>query len=1039
MTSDLNAISAERGVEPTFFMGDMNARTAELLGNNDCLIFGKDHEAIDSLESPSFVRKSKDTQINAYGKQMLQFCQDHDFEIVNGTSRADTEGEFTFASHQGKSVIDYALCCPLGREIISEFEVSVATLSHHFPIRISFCPSFFSPLSSPGGGEEAAEDCGSTAAGDQRALIPLPKVVMEDDEDTRNRIQARLESRTEMFQHGVTGVLSGCVLLADSVSLPETIRAFTRPCLAVAVSLVHMLLSTLVPCKKSSASEKHYKREGWFTSKCQDLKTVMIRALRFFRRHSDNRNLDRYLEAKQEYKEEVDRAWKHYNRDIENCIIRAHRERDSRSLFREVKKRLGLGLGKSNTSSISPASWLGYFRTVLSSKTLERAEWEDDGQRTSECDILDRPFTKREIAKAIDQLKIRKAPGVWGIPNLLLRICKDPLLSILEPLFNYILEYGKYPQEWAIALIQPIFKGKGSVSDPSNYRGISLLPNLGKLCTRILNQRFTNWLEENDEDTDFQAGFKKNYSTMDQCFVLNTIVSKTLSRKGGRLMCAFIDFKRAFDSLSRQALLYKLREAGVNGKFYSVLKSMYEGATFAVRHGKDHRTGEEPYTAGVFQGDQLSPKLFTFFIRDLVDELGSVVHHAPELQGRPVNCLLYADDLAILSVTKIGLQRQLNKLKEYCAKWGLEVNVDKSKVVVFRESGRLTSNDVFWYGSGKLEVVKHFKYLGMIFSSNGTFNKHVEGLASKVRRSLLSLVKFRWRFRELPAQTLLMLFDTLLKPVILYGAEVFISQLLSKTAERQLDIGHSNWCRTVLGVPRGTPSAGVLWELGRPMVSRVAVIRSLKFFFRLSVAKRDRLIYLALLEQKALVEKGKHCWGRGIKTFLDDAGLCYLWDSRFSVGEVVKKECSIVKQRILDICAAETAEALASSLQLKEYGNWNKRMGPHDVYNVLDLNRRQALSIFRLNCVYSLPIRKVVQSTEEYECQLCLTAFPKSKVWHHFLYTCRRLPKCSLVSRVDPRSSHAFDLSSSTSENAEKFRDRIFEVIMSIRHQKQNF
>jgi hypothetical protein len=674
-----------------------------------------------------------------------------------------------------------------------------------------------------------------------------------------------------------------------------------------------------------------------------------------------------------------------------------------------------------------------HFRSVLSADTLERTEWKDDDRRTTECQILDVPFTKREIAQAIDQLKVRKAPGIWGIPNLLLRICKNQLLSILEPLFNYILQHGKYPKEWVVALIQPIYKGKGSTSDPANYRGISLLPNLGKLLTRIMNQRLSRWLEVVGRDTDFQAGFKRNYSTMDQCFVLNTIVSKSLSRKGGQLMCVFVDLRRAFDSLSRQALLFKLRQAGMNGKFYGVIKNMYEGATFSVRHGKNHRTEGEPYTAGVFQGDQLSPKLFTFFIRDLVDELGKVVHHAPELQGTPVTTLMYADDLAILSVTKIGLQRQLNKLREYCEQWGLEVNVGKTKAMVFRESGRVSTNDVFWYGNAKLEVVSHFKYLGMVFSSNGKFVKHVEVLATKVRRSLHSLVKFRWRFRELSNQTLLLLFDTLLKPVILYGAEVYSSQLLSKASLCQLDTGHGIWCRTVLGVPRGTPSSGVFWELGRDKVSMISALRALKFFLRVSTAKRDRLIYLALLEQRSLVARKKVCWGSGIKKFLDHAGVGFLWDSNFLAGEVTKQEFSAVKRRIIDIGVAEMSAALSSSVQLKRYGTQVISRGMPASYSSLDLIKRQSLAIFRLNCVYSLPIAKLPLIPDKYECQLCNESFTKPTVWHHFLYSCRRLPKCSLVARVDPLSPHAFGLTIASTNSAIRFRDRIFEIMVAVR------
>jgi hypothetical protein len=54
-----------------------------------------------------------------------------------------------------------------------------------------------------------------------------------------------------------------------------------------------------------------------------------------------------------------------------------------------------------------------------------------------------------------------------------------------------------------------------------------------------------------------------------------------------------------------------------------------------------------------------------------------------------ISHLLYADDLALISDTVFGLQRQLNILADYCREWGLTVNIDKTKIIVFRRGGQL--------------------------------------------------------------------------------------------------------------------------------------------------------------------------------------------------------------------------------------------------------------------------------------------------------------------------------------------------------------
>ena len=77
------------------------------------------------------------------------------------------------------------------------------------------------------------------------------------------------------------------------------------------------------------------------------------------------------------------------------------------------------------------------------------------------------------------------------------------------------------------------------------YRGISLLNTSSKIYSYILNKRLTQWVEENSTVNEAQAGFRRNYSTVDHIFTLLTLVQKQLLNNG-KLYVAFIDFKKAF-------------------------------------------------------------------------------------------------------------------------------------------------------------------------------------------------------------------------------------------------------------------------------------------------------------------------------------------------------------------------------------------------------------------------------------------------------------------------------------------------------------
>ena len=144
-----------------------------------------------------------------------------------------------------------------------------------------------------------------------------------------------------------------------------------------------------------------------------------------------------------------------------------------------------------------------------------------------------------------------------------------------------------------------------------------------------------------------------------------------------KLYSCFIDFRKAFDSIWHSALFLKLQKLGIGGPFYNIIKDMYKTVTARVRCGQ---TLSEKFRIqkGVKQGDILSPLLFNIFLNDLIPLLNDPENTPPTLLTKDVGCLLYADDLVILSTSKEGLQRSLDKLNQYCPTWKLDINVAKS-------------------------------------------------------------------------------------------------------------------------------------------------------------------------------------------------------------------------------------------------------------------------------------------------------------------------------------------------------------------------
>ena len=165
---------------------------------------------------------------------------------------------------------------------------------------------------------------------------------------------------------------------------------------------------------------------------------------------------------------------------------------------------------------------------------------------------------------------------------------KDVILFMTK-LFNTNFDKGIYPSDWAKAIIVPIHK-KGDIHLVDSYTGVSLFSIVSKCYTSILHTRLYNWLgkKRKDKIVEMQAGFNRNYSTTNQIFNLYAIAQKCLSKKGQKLYVAFVDFKKAFDSVHHDKLLQAMQKEGVQGKFFASIKFMYDSLLSCVRENSEY-------------------------------------------------------------------------------------------------------------------------------------------------------------------------------------------------------------------------------------------------------------------------------------------------------------------------------------------------------------------------------------------------------------------------------------------------------------------
>lgn len=469
--------------------------------------------------------------------------------------------------------------------------------------------------------------------------------------------------------------------------------------------------------------------------------------------------------------------------------------------------------------------------------------------RIVDTSSLDSPFTVAEVDAGV--LRLQRCKASVGLLSLdALRAGSDRLSGCVASLLNACVRVGRLPPDWALCRITPIHKG-GDATVAGNYRGIAVSTVLAKLYASLLTRRLSEWSERHHLRAVGQAGFRAGHSTVDQMLVLRTLIESARAAREPLFAC-FVDFQKAYDSVPRDLLWRKLQRLGVTGWCLQAIQALYADVPLVVQGAP---ADEPPFHSllGVKQGCPLSPLLFGIYIDDFESMFadGSADLDLPRLGGQPVPPLFYADDLALVARSQAGLQSQMDLLEEFSWKWQLTVNVAKTRALVFQQTRSAAVQLELTYRGSRVEVVDSFCYLGMVFHCTAPFSDAGLVRAATGQQAVLSMAR---RCRELGIQDPVMrmrLFDALVRPVMLYGIEVWGPHLLGQS-DAQFERVHRSFLRRLLGVRESTPSVVVLAELGRYPLMVLATVQVCKYWNRLVAMGSSRLVHLAFLESVRL-------------------------------------------------------------------------------------------------------------------------------------------------------------------------------------------
>ena len=444
---------------------------------------------------------------------------------------------------------------------------------------------------------------------------------------------------------------------------------------------------------------------------------------------------------------------------------------------------------------------------------------------------INREITLNEIKDGIKILQKGKATGPDDIPNDFLIEGGRSVQVILWKVFNQIFAQEKVPEDWKEAEIISIYKGKGDPEVIGNYRGISIASNLGKLFERILNNR----VKEVITYTEAQAGGRAKYSTVDQLYILKSLMNRANAEKK-KLYIAYFDLEKAYDRAWKQIIFHTLWQNGVKGKTWRIVKKINDGLFTRVRT-RYGLTREVLIPESIRQGGVLSVVEFSKMM-DMLNVMIEKEGYRVWIGDIRLPCLLFMDDAVIVEDDPERFQGALEVTNRFIKFYKLVLNHTKSKVMIINKDEQ--DQDRIWkVGNMELESVDKYTYLREVLTTNGKLEEHIKSKESKIN-GLVNQIRAMSKETLMNRMSLdpqLTLFESTVIPTLLYGCETWS---LGKTIEGKLEQLQLKSLRRILQVPKSTPIPAFYIEAGILPIKYQIDIKKLNYLYKIVNMEENR-------------------------------------------------------------------------------------------------------------------------------------------------------------------------------------------------------
>ena len=704
------------------------------------------------------IGRNGDAHTNKNGEMVLDFCANNAMSITNTFFKHKAHHKYTWRQDTRgyRSIIDFIVVSSDLRQLVLDTRVkrgAELSTDHYLVVsRVRF--------------EGRRPDR-------PRTPKKVTRIRWEDlaNDNIRTAFEAHIRNRYLMTPNATESAEKEWRLFKEAV-----IEAATEAC----------------GLKRVGAAFGGGQRTPWWN---EEVKIAVQRKKNAFKEMLGNKTSDaanKYRAARKEAARTVSeakaRAWEEFGRILEDNHKTAVKtfwqkirriRRGKQDALRTIKSKQG-ELITDNSKIL--ARWREYFKELLNP-----VEATPNDHISSVNESVD-PILQEEVMTAIKNLKNGKAAGVDEIRSEMLKAMGSEGCEWLTRIINVAWKTGKAPKDWQQGIVVPLFK-KGDHRECSNYRGITLLSQAGKVYAKIVEKKCRKIVEPLIQEE--QCGFRPGRGTTDQLFTLAQVYEKSWEY-GRPVHTCFIDLEKAYDRVPRDILWKVLQEYNIRGVILRAIKSLYNQCGSCVRIN-GLKSKAFMVKAGLRQGCVLSPLLFTVFM-DRISRR-SQGNECISIGNARVSNLLFADDVAKLASTRTDLQQALDRFNEECNAAGMKISTSKTQAMTISRTPHVSGN-LHVSGSPLTEVEK-FKYLGVTFTSDGKWDTELTsriGAAAGVMRQLYGTVVTK---RELSNKTKLSIYKSVYRPILTYGHEQWV---MTERMKSRVQAAEMRFLRRIAGL-----------------------------------------------------------------------------------------------------------------------------------------------------------------------------------------------------------------------------------------------